>query len=71
MTGLRLCRDCCWRRQGFATAFSGEKCANQLASPVVVNLVTGSTKADWRYCSSARLSGEPCGPDGVLWAQRH
>jgi len=67
MSSLRLCRDCRWRRRNLVFE---EKCAHQIVSPAQVDIVTGSTRPKRLYCSTARLSGSPCGPDGELWVQR-
>ena len=44
------------------------KCKHPDASPVQVNLMTGSTKRVLETCNIARI--RPCGADGKFWEPR-
>jgi hypothetical protein len=66
MTGLRLCRDCRWKRRQFLLP---PACGHHAVSPVLLDVVSGATPQKREWCSSAR-GGEACGADGRLWEQR-
>jgi hypothetical protein len=70
--GLRLCRDCRWRRRSFmeTLAFEPGQCGNHAVSPVKLDLATGKTPQDMTALRSARADYGACKPAGKFWEAR-
>lgn len=61
---MNFCRDC--RHVGYVESLTGPLaiCQSPQRSKII-DLVTGETRFEYRYCSTLRMGIADCGPDGA------
>jgi hypothetical protein len=63
---MNFCKDC---KHAYVPELGVQfmRCKLAVNSSAPEYLVTGEELKSWDYASSARLSNQPCGPEGKLW----
>ena len=70
----RYCEDCAYCKTKLfvtdKTALRFARCEILFENPGPEALVSKEFKPDNLYCSSARMPGADCGPEGNLWTEK-